>query len=81
MIEIRTYHTRKVMKREKTKMNELGFRSLHTDFIDNDESKGYRVTFVNGSDIPSIDPRPPNRRLTQAQFIKELADQQQIDLI
>lgn len=52
MIQIQIYPTRKVMKRQKEKMNQLGFRSLHTDFIDNDESKGYEVTFVNGSDDP-----------------------------
>jgi len=52
-VQIEFYPTRKVMKRDKKIMNLAGFRPLHTDFIDNDESKGYRVTFVNGSDDPN----------------------------
>jgi len=52
-IQIENYPTRKVMKKNKKIMNRAGFRSLHTDFIDNDESKGYKVTFVNGKDDPN----------------------------
>ena len=30
-----------------------GLRPLHIDFINNDESQGYRVTFVDGLDDPN----------------------------
>jgi len=52
-IQIHNFPTRKVMKKEKKKMNQLGFRSLHTDFINNNESQGFKVTFVNGVDDPN----------------------------
>jgi len=52
-VQVKDFPTRKVMKREEKKMHDLGFIPLHTDFIQNDESKGYRVTFVNGVDDPS----------------------------
>jgi len=52
-LQIKIYPTRKVMKREKKRMNEIGMRSLHTEFIDNDESKGFKVTFVNDIDDPN----------------------------
>lgn len=51
-IKTQIYTTRKVMKREKKKMNQLGFRALHTNFIDNDESNGFNVTFVDSIDEP-----------------------------
>lgn len=44
------------MKQGETTFNAQGFRSLHTDFINNDESQGYRVTFVDGTDDPNNDP-------------------------
>jgi len=47
-IQIETYPTRKVMKRNKKSRHTNGWRSLHTDFIDSN----YRVTFVNGLDDP-----------------------------
>jgi len=53
MIETRTYPTRKVLKRQRKLMNQQGFRTLHEDFINNDESQGYKVTFVNGRDDPN----------------------------
>ena len=36
--------------------NAQGMRSLHTNFKNNDESKGYLVTFVNGVDDPNNAP-------------------------
>lgn len=44
------------MKQEEKIRNENGWISLHTDFINNDELQGYRVTFVNGQDDPNNDP-------------------------
>jgi len=53
LIEIETFRTRKIMKREKLIRTTNGWRPLHTDFVDNNESDGYRVTFVNGLDDSS----------------------------
>jgi len=52
---------------EFNRASEPGFSQLHIDFVDNI----VRCTWVNGTD----DPRkiPPVRSLTQANFIKELA--------
>ena len=44
------------MKIGKTTFRAQGMRSLHTNFINNDESQGYRVTFVNGIDDPNNAP-------------------------
>ena len=44
------------MKIGKTIFNGQGLRSLHTDFINNDEKQGYRVTFVDGVDDPNNAP-------------------------
>ena len=50
--EIIDYATRDLMKQGKILKNSQGLRPLHTDFINNDESQGFRVTFVDGSDDP-----------------------------
>jgi len=49
-IEVQDYRTRKRMRIGKDKRVLNGWRSLHTDFINNKESEGFRVTFVNGLD-------------------------------
>ena len=54
--EIRDYPTRDLMKQGKTTFHAQGLYALHTDFINNDESQGYRVTFVSGLDEPDNDP-------------------------
>ena len=54
--EIINYQTKAELKAGYTLKNNQGLRPLHTDFIDNDESKGYRVTFVNGLDDPNNAP-------------------------
>ena len=54
-IETEDYLTRDTMKTAKAIRVSNGWRSLHTDFIKNDESQGYHVTYVNGLD----DPTPP----------------------
>ena len=46
------YPTRDLMKQGKSQKHSQGFRPLHTNFINNDESQGYRVTFVDGPDDP-----------------------------
>ena len=50
------YPTRDLMKQGKSQKHLQGFRPLHTDFINNDESQGYRVTFANGPDDPDNGP-------------------------
>ena len=54
--EIIDYPTRELMKIGKKEKHDLGLRSLHTDFINNDEKQGYRITFVNGTDDPNNAP-------------------------
>ena len=53
------------MKQGKTTFHGKGFRSLHTDFINNDEKQGYRVTFVNGVDDPHNAPEVVAERTQQ----------------
>ncbi len=55
-IEFENYPTRDLMKRGKNQRTIDGWRSLHTDFINNKESDGYHVTYVNGLDDPDNDP-------------------------
>jgi len=57
MKEIIDYPTRFFMKAGKKDKHSQGLRSLHTDFINNDESQGYRVTFVDGIDDPNNEPK------------------------
>ena len=54
--EIIDYQTRAEMKIGKKEKNLLGLRSLHIDFINNDEKQGFRVTFVSGLDDPNNAP-------------------------
>ncbi len=54
--EIINYFTKSEMKIGKKQKTIEGFRPLHTNFINNDESQGYRVTFVDGIDDPHNDP-------------------------
>lgn len=63
MIETEDYTTRTLMKSGKRQRHANGWRSLHTDFINNKESDGYHVTFVNGLDDPDNSPDADQRRL------------------
>ena len=51
-IEFDNYPTRDLMKVGKKIRNIDGWRDLHTDFINNKESDGFHVTYVNGIDDP-----------------------------
>ena len=57
------YTTRDLMKVGKKTQHDLDFIPLHTDFINNKESDGYRVTFVNGSDDPNNSPEAIQRNI------------------
>ena len=59
------YQTRDEMNQGKTSFNAQGMRSLHTDFINNDEKQGYRVTFVNGIDDPNNAPELIAKRVQE----------------
>jgi len=62
-IEIKEYKTRKSMVRGKKDRSDLGWRGLHTDFINNVERDGYRVTYVNGIDNEENSEDAENSRL------------------
>ena len=70
---IRSYLDRNSMKIGKRDMNVNGFRALHTDFINNDEKQGYRITFDNTLHI-----EPPQREMTAGEFIEFLFGEYQI---
>jgi len=75
--EIIDYLTRDLMKQGKILKHSQGLSALHTDFINNDESQGYRVTFVNGLDDPDNDPVLVAEReaeKTKQDRLKELKD-------
>ena len=55
--ETKDYQTREEMNQGKTLFIAQGMRSLHTDFINNDEKQGYRITWVNGLDDPNNAPQ------------------------
>jgi len=62
-IETEDYATIPEMKRGKNNRLRNGWRSFHTDFINNKESDGYHVTFVNGRDDPDKTPQADQDRL------------------
>jgi len=70
---VKDYINRDSMNLDKKKQNKKGFRTKHINILNN----RFRVTFTNDPDILP----PPKRRLTEAQFIKELALNSQIELI
>ena len=55
-IEIKEYLTEQLYIEDSKIMNQQGLRVLHPDFIDNDKSKGYRITYVDGLDDPHNSP-------------------------
>ena len=66
------------MKKGKKDMAKNGFRSIHTDFINNiNKFNGYRITFDNTPDPPP----PPKRQLTQIDFILELAENENVEIL
>lgn len=56
------YSTREEYKIDSKLKNKNGFRVLHHDFINNDESQGHHVTFVKGVDDPSNAPELVTQR-------------------
>ena len=79
-IEFEDYHTRKIMKKAKDVRVSNGWRSLHTDFINNKESDGFHVTFVNGIDDPSNSPEAIQQR-AEAALLELLLDKLKNDTI
>ena len=68
--EIINYNTFVLMKQGKKEKHSQSFRPLHTEFINNDEKQGYRVTFVNGLDDPNNAPELVAQR--EQEKIKQL---------
>lgn len=64
-IETEDYTTRTAIKIAKDIRTSNGWRSLHTDFINNDKSQGYRVTYVNEIDDPDKTPEVIAQREAQ----------------
>ncbi len=64
-IETEDYTTKALMKTGKATRHSNDWRPLHTDLINNDESQGYHVTYVNGIDDPDRTPEAIAKRLEQ----------------
>ena len=60
--EIIDYPTIEAYKADSIIKNKDGFRVLHPDFINNDESQGYRITWVKGLDDPNNAPELVEQR-------------------
>ena len=61
-IETEDYTTRALMELGKDARNLNGWVSLNTDFINNNESDGFHVTFGKGTDDPSNSPEAIQER-------------------
>jgi len=72
-IIIRRYVNNNNMRNGKVAMAQQGFRSVHTDFINNDVRQGYEVTFDN---TPSV--LPPKIEMTAGEFIDLLMEERDI---
>ncbi len=72
-IQIKTY---KDMAEYRSDTSMSGFRALHQDF----DPRGFKVTWVNGSDDPGNTPRTL-RTMTETNFIKEIAERQGVRII
>jgi len=76
MIQTITYPTRKAKEIGNIREARRGFASVNVDFINNNESNGFIVKYDN-TIIPTI----PKRRLSESAFIRELAQNSDIELI
>jgi len=64
------------MQNGKTLEASNGFRAVNTDFTNNDQRDGFDVFYDN-----RIDVIPPKRQLTENQYIRELAAQDNVDIV
>jgi len=80
-IEHENYLTRALMNRDQKVRGRSGWHSLHIHFINNDESQGYRVTYVNGTDDPHNIPPIPPRTVTTRQLLEEIALERNLNLL
>jgi len=71
---IRNYANRIDMKAGKSQMLRQQFRNIHTDYINNNQRNGFKVTFDDTPDLPP----PPPRELTAGEFIDELMSERHI---
>ena len=63
--EIIDYPTREAFKADSIIKNKDGFRVLHHHFVNNDESKGHRITWVKGVDDPHNAPKLVEQRVQE----------------
>lgn len=70
------YADRTLMQNGKTLEASNGFRAVNTDFTNNDQRDGFDVFYDN-----RIDVIPPKRQLTENQYIRELAAQDNVDIV
>jgi len=70
------YDTRPLMKTGKKREASNGFRSIHTNFTNNDERQGFDVDFDDTPDAP-----PVIRQLTERQLLDELAKERDSEII
>lgn len=70
------YTNKSLMKAGKITEASNGFRAIHTDFTNNDENQGYDITYDNRIDLPI-----PKKQMTQNDFIQQLAEEYQVELI
>ena len=81
-IQFEDYFTQDLMNQGKKTRHDNGWVPLHTDFINNKESDGYHVTFVNGLDDPDNDPILVAERVAQKierDRVQELSTKFEID--
>ena len=67
--KIKTYTTRNEMNTGNKRELNNSFRVLHVDYINNDQAKGFKVTYDN---VPRLDPTPPPEREFTNDEIKRL---------
>ena len=70
------YDTRTLMESGKITEASNGFRATHTDFTNNNERDGFDVTYDDRIDVPI-----PKTQMTQNDFILQLAQENNVELI
>ena len=72
-ILVKTYGSRENYEADRTAQHRADFRALHID-------EGFVVTWVKGTDDPTNTPIP-KRQLTESQYIREQASNDNVKII
>lgn len=75
-VKTKHYDTETTLKTGNAREATNGFRTIHTDFTNNDVKQGYDVTYDDKLEIV-----PARRKLTETDFIRELAIRSNVDII